>query len=339
MTPEPALLITIDTEGDNLWARPSSITTENARFLPRFQELCARHGLKPTYLTNYEMAVCPVFQEFARAAIRQGGAEIGMHLHAWNSPPLDRPLTSDDHDRHPPLIAYPAEVVRAKVGYMTALLEDTFGIDVVSHRAGRWGLDGTYLGELAAHGYKVDCSVTPHMHWRYGRLGSDRELVVDYRVAPELPYRPSLEDVTRPGTSSVIELPMTVVSLDPPALRRLRQRLRPTSLAARALARTFQPHVWLRPRLGNLPRMLWLLDEVQRQGRSYAQLILHSSELMPGGSPYFPRPEDVEALYRDLDALFAYARRRFSGATLAEFAGSIAVSDAVSGAAAASSAA
>ena len=44
---------------------------------------------------------------------------------------------------------------------------------------------------------------------------------------------------------------------------------------------------------------------------------------MPGGSPYFQRAEDIEALYRDLDALFAYARSRFRGATLAEFAASI----------------
>ena len=323
MTTEPALLITIDTEGDNLWARPRPITTENARFLPRFQELCSRHGLRPTYLTNYEMAVCPVFTAFARDALRGRAAEIGMHLHAWNSPPLDRPLTTNDYDRHPPLIAYPADVVRAKVSYMTALLENTFGIDVVSHRAGRWGLDGTYLAALIANGYKVDCSVTPHMHWRYGRLETSRERIVDYRAAPERPYRPSLDDVTRPGNSALLELPMTVVSIDPAPLRRLRRSLPPTSLMARVLARAFEPHVWLRPRHGNLHRMKWLLDEVHRQGRGYAQLILHSSELMPGGSPYFPRAKDVEELYRDLEALFAYARPRFRGATLEEFAASI----------------
>ncbi len=79
MTAAPPLLITIDTEGDNQWGRPRSITTKNARFLPRFQELCSRHGLKPTYLTNYEMAVCPDFISFARAAQLEGG---GRDRHA-----------------------------------------------------------------------------------------------------------------------------------------------------------------------------------------------------------------------------------------------------------------
>ncbi|MDR8263551.1 deacetylase, partial [Acinetobacter baumannii] len=50
----PAFLITIDTEGDNLWQKHDSITTENARYLPRFQQLCEKYGFKPVYLTNYE---------------------------------------------------------------------------------------------------------------------------------------------------------------------------------------------------------------------------------------------------------------------------------------------
>src|SRR5688500_4964789 len=95
-----AFLITIDTEGDNLWSRPRKNTTVNSRFLPRFQDLCERFGYKPTYLTNYEMARCPVFQEFGADVLRRNSAEIGMHLHAWDSPPVV-PLTSDDSAQHP----------------------------------------------------------------------------------------------------------------------------------------------------------------------------------------------------------------------------------------------
>ena len=85
---QTAFLISIDTEGDDLWSVPAEVTTENARYLPRFQSLCERHGLKPTWLTNYEMAESPVFGEFGRDVLRRGAGEIGMHLHAWDSPPL-----------------------------------------------------------------------------------------------------------------------------------------------------------------------------------------------------------------------------------------------------------
>jgi hypothetical protein len=75
----PAFLITIDTEGDNLWSHPKTYTMENSRYLGRFQSLCERYGFKPTYLTDYEMVLCSVYREFARDVIRRGTAEIGMH--------------------------------------------------------------------------------------------------------------------------------------------------------------------------------------------------------------------------------------------------------------------
>jgi len=46
---ETPFIITIDTEGDNLWANPREITTHNAAYLPRFQSLCERFRFKPVY--------------------------------------------------------------------------------------------------------------------------------------------------------------------------------------------------------------------------------------------------------------------------------------------------
>ncbi|SQC58008.1 deacetylase [Klebsiella pneumoniae] len=161
----PAFLITIDTEGDNLWQKHDSITTENARYLPRFQQLCEKYGFKPVYLTNYEMAIDPFYIEFARDVIARGTAEVGMHLHAWNSPPTE-PLTADDWRHKPYLIEYSDAMMREKVDYMTRLLEDTFQTKMVSHRAGRWAFDERYARLLVEYGYQVDCSVTPRVNWK-----------------------------------------------------------------------------------------------------------------------------------------------------------------------------
>jgi hypothetical protein len=49
----------------------------------------------------------------------------------------------------------------------------------------------------------------------------------------------------------------------------------------------------------------------------------HSSELMPGGSPYFPTTAHIEDLYESLDALFADVATRFRGMTLSNFAGEL----------------
>ena len=167
----PAFIITVDTEGDNIWAKPRDILTRNAAYLPRFQKLCERFGLKPVYLTDWEMAADPAYREFAADVIARGQGEIGMHLHAWNTPPLV-PLTSDDYHYHPYLIEYSTEMVREKyVHVMTSTLEDNFQVKMISHRAGRWGFNGTYGQVLLDEGYRVDCSVTPHMSWE--SLGGD----------------------------------------------------------------------------------------------------------------------------------------------------------------------
>ena len=55
-------IITVDTEADNQWADPVPKTTENIKFIPRFQALCDRFGFKPTYLCPYEMVKDPLLQ-------------------------------------------------------------------------------------------------------------------------------------------------------------------------------------------------------------------------------------------------------------------------------------
>ena len=140
---QPAFLVTIDTEGDNLWSKPRDITVRNAEALPRFQDLCEKYGLRPTYLVNWEMANSSSFVEFGKAVLAKNAAEIGMHLHAWNSPPLT-PLTDDDFRYQPYLTEYPVEQMREKVKVMTDTLESIFGVRILSHRAGRWGLNETY---------------------------------------------------------------------------------------------------------------------------------------------------------------------------------------------------
>lgn len=145
--------------------KPRSYFHRNTRFLPRFQALCEKYAFKPDYLTNYEMALDPAYVEFAPNVIARGAGEIGMHLHAWNSPPL-APLTDDDWRHKPYLIEYPADQVRAKVGHMTKLLEDTFQTKMLSHRADRWTFNEYYASLLLEYGYQVDCSVTPRVNWQ-----------------------------------------------------------------------------------------------------------------------------------------------------------------------------
>ena len=310
-----AFLITIDTEGDDLWSHPSEITVENAKFLPRFQALAEGFGFKPTWLTNFEMATSPAFVTFGRAATDRGAAEIGMHLHAWNSPPLVA-LTADDYRHQPYLVEYPEELMAQKIEYMTALLQDAFRSPVVSHRAGRWAFDSRYARLLVANGYKVDCSVTPGIDWSSSPGSPEGAGGTNYKNYLTGPYFMAIDDVRSPGDSSLLELPMTIVDARPELLRKLDSRCK---YSTSPIARKIWPLHWMRPNGRNLDAMFQIVHRAIIEKWPYLEFMIHSSELMPGGSPYFRTAESIEKLYSDIQKLFSRVAESCVGMTLAEF--------------------
>lgn len=311
------LLITIDTEGDNLWGHPRQVETRNSRFLGRFQALCEKYGLLPTYLTDYEMALCPVFHELATDALRRGTAEVGMHLHAWNTPPLE-PLTEDDIKYAPYLIEYPERLLRDKVRLMTELLEQRFGVKMTSHRAGRWAFNGIYARCLLELGYEVDCSVVPGVSFREHPGDPKQHGGTDYTGFPREPYYLDLADISRKAAGGLLEAPMTVMDLQPGWAAGVDRLL--GGVPRKAWRRFYPVRCWLRPRGGNAREMIRVVQYARAAGLPHVEFMLHSSEFMPGGSPTFPTEASVERLYEDLETLFTETKAFVSGSGLTAFA-------------------
>ena len=319
MTAKPAFVITIDTEGDDIWGRHSTVTTENTRFLPRFQDLCAKHGFRPTYLTNHEMAVDPRYQEFGRRVLRAKEGEIGLHVHPWNSPPLaeNGPETRGDHVY---LFEYPDDLLRAKITHLTRLLQDAFEIQPTSHRAGRWGFDGRVARVLVETGYLVDCSVTPGVSWKRHKGDTDGEGGTDYRGFPSEPYFLDLGDIRRRGSSPMLEVPVTIRPNHPRLVRELHRALERPRVSRLVRRLWGAPASWLRPNGTNLDAMLSIVDWAIDRKAPVIEFMLHSSELMPGGSPTFRTAEQIEVLYAHLEKLFTrLAERGTRGLTLTQF--------------------
>jgi len=313
----PVFIITIDTEGDNSWNRPQEISAENAKSIPRFQELCEKYQFKPTYLTNYEMAKDEAFVEITRDILKRGTGEVGMHLHAWNSPPLI-PLTDDDHHWHPYLIEFHQDIMRQKIDYMTKLLEDTFQTKMTSHRAGRWAFNEIYARILEDLGYRVDCSVTPGVSWNKSGQAPAGIKGTDYSSFPRKAYFLDMDSISRPGNSKLLEVPVSIDTWRPqwarvashlPILKRLARRMAPEKQ-------------WMRPSPKRFTHM-GLMNMAKRysgDNSGYLQFMIHSSEFMAGGSPYFPTQQSVDGLFRNLEELFELCSSRYRGLTLTEYA-------------------
>jgi hypothetical protein len=308
-------LITIDTEGDDLWSRPRQITTRNGKYLPRFQALCERFAFRPVYLTNYEMARCPYFVDLGRDIVARKAGEIGMHLHAWNSPPLV-PLTDDDFQYQPYLTEYPIPVMREKIHVLTELLRDVFGQPIVSHRAGRLGFDERYAALLAKEGYLVDCSVTPGVDWRStpGKPGAHGG--PNYSAFPRHPYFFATDDIALPASDGLLEVPVTIA----PSIVFRHAPWAYLGTMTRRLVNKLSPRLnWLCPGENDLRGMLRAARFARAEHAPCVEFMLHSSELMPGGSPRFRSFSEIERLYESLEVLFAELSVWCRGLTLSEF--------------------
>lgn len=300
-------IITIDTEADNQWDLEHTITTENAKYLPRFQELCEKYEFKPVWLTNYEMAMDDGFVSYMKDKQDAGLCEIGMHLHAWYTPPeYELPKVSRGREY---LVEYPEDIMEAKIVTMTELIADRFGIRPVSHRAGRWAMDDRYFSLLEKHGYLVDCSVTPGMDWSK-HMGVTGVGGSDYSKNSDKPYMMG---------DKLLEVPLTI--------RNIHAFDKGMVVDARSCLSECKKLVlgrkqWLRQdNLLSWEANLKLINTVYKEADvDYMMFMIHSSELMPGGSPTFVSDGDIEWLYGALDSIFSrISRLGYKGCTLKEY--------------------
>jgi len=283
-------IITIDTEGDNLWEYKEGdiIQTNNALYIPRFQDLCEKYGLKPVYFTNYEMIMSSDFVQFIKPKVEAGLCEVGVHIHAWNNPPYHD--LKGPYNGNPYLIEYPYDVMRDKFKVTYDLICDKIGIPPVSHRAGRWAMNESYFNLLKEFNIKVDCSYTPGIDWSRS-MGRSIANGPDYtNVKPYLHY-----------VHGILEIPVSI------------RKMHATSYGGykhKAKVFLFGNNTWLRPTNTSLIDILSLCKKILAEKGDYLEFMLHSSEFMPGGSPTYKTQEDIDNLFSYMETLFAFLHEK-----------------------------
>ena len=65
--------------------------------------------------------------------------------------------------------------------------------------------------------------------------------------------------------------------------------------------------------------MIKIVDYSVLNNFDYIEFMVHSSELMPGGSPRFKSRESVDKLYQNLNLLFNHISNNYKGTTLQEY--------------------
>ncbi len=295
------LLVGIDTEGDNQWdaAARANQRFENIYALPRLHSLFARHGVRPTYVITYPVASDGRSADVLRQIFAGGDCEIGAHHHAWETPPC----SADDIRRHPYASALPLRQFEDQLATLTDAIAQAVGVRPVSYRSGRFGFSSAHVSALEEQGYLVESSVAP-LFYESHKGGPE------FVEAPLTPYFLAYDSATRPGSSNLLEVPVSAA---------LNRRL-PRTLQY-AYARVPRPYTtkrllraagllrmrWLRPSYSSLDDMISLARDLARAGEPVLNLLFHSSEAIAGGSPYNRTQAELDAFCDRLEKFLAFA--------------------------------
>jgi hypothetical protein len=305
------LAVTIDVEEEGLFCgqyESQNLSVRNVPELARLDALFEKWEIKPTLLVGYAAAADPDATKFLRKWSKKHHAEVGAHLHYWNTPPLEKlslpdPVPSD---------LIPAELLYQKLNTLMDTLKRA-GFDPLSFRMGRFNMGPNMFLILEATGIRIDSSVAP---LRCSSGGPD------HLCCPMDPYFPNPCDILQEGDSHILEVPVTIVPITSGMMNVIHFMNNRPWLRNSA--------VWLAENLFSLPaqpmgtgslRLNSAVDLHLGRGGKVVTTFFHSSELMPGGCPQHRTDRDVDRFIKKLDRFFEHMHEKGAESlTLSELA-------------------
>jgi hypothetical protein len=304
------LVISIDVEEEGLFfgrysRTPPGVTNvaqlERLAFIPR------EFGLPLTLLVTYQVARDPAACRVLAGWRDRYRAEIGAHLHPWNTPPFaDLPLPEPV-----PSEQLPRVLLRDKFAHLVAQIQAGLALTPRAFRMGRFDAGPRVWALLPEFGFEVDSSVVPLTP----KNAEPRSF-----LAPADPFALS---ALEPTTAKVLEVPVTLVPLvagTPALVARLAAALPPTW--GRRLQDRFRylGAVGVQPAWYPLAAMQLAARLHRRRGGRVLTMFFHSSELQPGATRLFPTEGAVNRFVANLRAFLTWLRRTgpVEGVTLSE---------------------
>jgi len=159
-TARPILLVVVDTEEAFNWNADfdrNATSVRHMREIGRFQEICDRVGVKPTYVVDYPIATQRDGIDALRPLLAEGRAVIGAHLHPWVNPPFEEEVNR--RNSYPGNL--PGDLERRKLENLTAAITAAFGVQPRAYKAGRYGFGPNTADILSRLGYEYDMSFSP----------------------------------------------------------------------------------------------------------------------------------------------------------------------------------
>ncbi|MDZ4817766.1 MAG: hypothetical protein SGJ20_02205 [Planctomycetota bacterium] len=310
--------ITVDTEEEWKWSSgwpTQEYSLKNIAGLARFQQVCADFGARATYFTNHAVLDDTTACETMLALAERSDTEIGMHIHPWNTPPLNG-LPGGARESF--LLNLPEPTIQAKL----QTVYDSFlrnNLRPTSFRGGRYSSGGAIHQFLRKHGFLADASVVPYTTW--SDAGAPDYLnrdVYPVRLPPTVPGEKPLWEI--PLTLGFTRRPFGLWSkfyncVQSSGLNRLR-------LIGLAEKLGVVRKVWLNFENSLGEGLVQFLQLIRSMQLPCVCFTLHSSSLIAGGNEYTPTATALERVYERVDQALKLLSgwNEFQPATVSEVA-------------------
>lgn len=302
------VIISLDVEEEGLFSgkyEQRNPTVRNVSFLRQLKPLSLEYNFPLTLLCSHAVFTdnnaCRTLEEMRD----ETGAEIGAHLHHWNTPPL----AGNALEESPPTRTHKLDpdILGERLKTLLEAGRNFQGAQLTSFRMGRWDLKAQILPILAEQGITVDSSICPLRSFREG---------ADHFLAPADPWWHVMANGTK-----ILEAPITQIPIFPTLARLWHKIWRKNP--------SFLDSFHFFGALSANP--LWHSAIVMRQavarhvarGGKVLNLFLHSSELMPGASPHVPNPEAARDIVNKLLSFCAHLKDNYpcAGITMNQLPG------------------
>jgi hypothetical protein len=304
------LVISIDVEEEGLFSGHYPRTppgVANVAELARLEFIPRDFGLPLTLLVTYQVARDPAACRVLTQWRDRYGAEIGVHLHPWNTPPFaglpDRePVASEK---------LPRALLRDKFASLLSQVRAGLAVTPRSFRMGRFDAGPQVFSLLPEFGLEVDSSVAP-----LTPKNPDRRLF----LAPADPF-----PLGAPGPEGkrLLEVPITMVPVvagTPELVARLAAAAPPAwGDRLRSLFRAVAV-AGVQPAWYPLASLQLAARLHRRRGGRVLTMFFHSSELKPGASRLFPTEAAVSRFVHKIRTFLTWLVQTgpVLGVTLAE---------------------
>lgn len=298
------VIISLDVEEEGLFSgryERQKPKASNVAHLLRLKSLSLDLGLPLTLLCAYSVFTdknaCFVLEQMRD----QARAEIGAHLHHWNTPPVIEGKEDSKPERSHTLAR---ELLKQKLASLLEAGRNFQGEALTSFRMGRWDLKAELLPLLIEHEIRVDSSICPLRAFAGGP---------DHFLAPNDPYWHK----TGNG-AAILEAPITQLPIFPQLAHYWHRMWSKSPDILDAFH--FFGAISANPLWHSAALMRQAVRTHVRRGGKVLNLFLHSSELMPGASPHVPDQRAADGIVEKLSSFCRWLFKNYNcqGITMRE---------------------